>query len=65
MEGIEEFFILFIEDVYINESVFDKEFVDEYDRYLDLYEKFFRKFESIYIRKIIGVYNDDGNLIGY
>ena len=65
LEGTEEPPIPPTEDAYTNESAPDKEFADEYDRYPDPYEKPPRKPESTYTRKIIGVYNDDGNLIGY
>lgn len=54
-----------VQEAYTNESVPDEVFAEGYNRFSDPYKKPPRKPESTYTRRIIGVYDNDGSLIGY
>ena len=53
------------QEAYSYESAPGGEYPEDYDRYSDPYKMPPRKPESSYTRRIIGVYDNDGNLIGY
>lgn len=53
------------QEAYSYESAPDEEVSDDYEGYSDPYKMPPRKPESTYTRRIIGVYDNDGNLIGY